>query len=230
MNTQLTELAFILDRSGSMASVRIETIAGFNRFLEEQLALPGEARLTLVLFDTEIQTPVVSTPVASVTPLTTETYTLGGSTALLDAIGVTIDTLGARLAAMPEPERPGKVIVAILTDGEENASRVFNIHKINEMISHQRDVYGWEFLFLGANQDAIATAGRMGIAANNAATFACNEDSVLASHALLARKSRAMRMDSMKLASPEELADLHASAKEILIEETAKVKRDKKAK
>jgi len=222
MNTNLAELAFILDRSGSMGCVVQETIAGFNRFLEEQQALPGEARLTLVLFDTEILTPVDAVPVAAVAPLNHTTYTLGGSTALLDAIGTTIGTIGKRIAAMPEDQRPGKVIVAILTDGEENASRIFTARQINEMIRHQTDKYAWEFLFLGANQDSIATAARMGIAANNAANFACNEDSVMASHASIARKSGAMRMAAMKRATTEQLADLEKPTSHIMQEEETK--------
>lgn len=227
MNTNLTELAFILDRSGSMGCVLQETIVGFNRFLEEQQALPGDARLTLVLFDNEILTPVDAEPVADVAPLNQTTYTLGGSTALLDAIGTTIDTLGQRIASMPEDQRPGKVIVAILTDGQENASRIFNPQKINEMIRHQTDKYAWEFLFLGANQDAIATAACMGIAANNAATFACNEESVFASHASIARKSGAMRMAAMKRATADQLADLERPTSHILQEEEAKRRQGK---
>jgi uncharacterized protein YegL len=228
MNEQLTELAFVLDRSGSMGCVVQQTIAGFNRFLEEQQALPGEARLTLVLFDTEILTPVDAVPVAAVAPLNETTYTLGGSTALLDALGTTIVTVGKRIAAMPEDQRPGKVIVAILTDGEENASRKYSASEINEMIRHQTDKYAWEFLFLGANQDAIATAARMGIAAKNAANFACNDASVMGSHASIARKSGAMRMEAMKLATRKQLADLEKPTSQIMEEEEAKARAEKK--
>ena len=158
MNPNHTEIAFILDRSGSMASMVEPAIAGFNSLLSEQQTLPGSARFSLVLFDDHYEVPVASMPIAEVQPLNTNTYQPRGSTALLDAIGRTIDELGARLANAPEAERPGQVLVAILTDGEENASRQFTWKDISDRIRHQTDVYQWRFLFLGANQDAIATA------------------------------------------------------------------------
>lgn len=118
-----TEIAFILDRSGSMESCRDAAIDGFNQFLREQQQAKGSARLTLVFFDDEYVVPVSSIPIAEVVSLNRETYTTGNTTALLDAVGRTIDELGARLAAIGEPDRPGQIIVAILTDGLENASR-----------------------------------------------------------------------------------------------------------
>src|SRR4051812_43365285 len=124
-NSTYTEIAFVLDRSGSMAQCQQAAIDGFNRFLSEQHNAPGRARLTVVLFDDEYLVPARSIPVQEVVPLNQETYTLGNCTALLDAVGRTIDDLGASLAAMPEDDRPGKVIIAIFTDGLENASRRF---------------------------------------------------------------------------------------------------------
>jgi len=171
MNTNLTEIAFVLDRSGSMQSMVEPAIAGFNRFLREQQAAPGEARLTLVLFDDEYLVPVDAQPIATVAALTTATYVPRAMTALLDAIGRTIDALGERLAALPEPVRPAKVIVTILTDGLENASTRYSADRLAAMIAHQTEIYGWEFLFLGANQDAIAAAARLGIGGENAATY-----------------------------------------------------------
>ncbi len=123
MKKNLTEIAFILDRSGSMSSVAQAAIAGFNSFLHDQQAAPGQARLTVVLFDDEYLVPIQSLPVDEVIPLDHTTYVPRNSTALLSAIGRTIDELGARLANLPETARPGKVIVAILTDGLENASQ-----------------------------------------------------------------------------------------------------------
>ena len=122
MNPNLTEILYILDRSGSMASLTETAISSFNHFLREQAAQPGHARLTLLLFDDLFESPIVSLPLPEITPLDTTVYTTRGSTALLDAIGSGIDSLGKRLAALPEADRPGTVIVAIFTDGEENAS------------------------------------------------------------------------------------------------------------
>ncbi len=222
MNPQLTEIAFVLDRSGSMKSIQNETIAGFNRFLSDQQELPGEARLTLVLFDDRIETPVNAVPVQEVAALNSDTYLVRNTTALLDAIGLTIHSITDRLALTPEPERPGKVIVAILTDGLENASQRFNMKDINRMIGEKRERDGWVFLFLGANQDAIATAAQMGIDRHHSATWCCNGDGVMAGHASISRKSSAIRRSAMNMATPEDVADLNRSSEEILREEEEK--------
>ena len=177
MNTRLTEIVFILDRSGSMQSMTHAAIDGFNHFLAAQQATVDDAgqslaaTFSLVLFDHKFLVPHNRVPIATVQPLTAETYQPRGNTALLDAIGRGIDHIGSRLAATTEPERPGKVIFAILTDGEENSSRQYTMADISSRITHQTEKYQWEFLFLGANQDAIATAAQIGIAAHQAATF-----------------------------------------------------------
>ena len=194
MNTQLTEIAFVLDRSGSMSTVTESAVAGFNEFLRDQQTAPGRARFTLVLFDDEFLVPVDAKPITEVAPLDTLTYVPRASTALLDAIGRTIDGLGKRLASTAESERPGKVIVAILTDGYENASRKYTQHDIAERIRHQREKYGWEFLFLGANQDAIATAAAMNIGPGSAATFQADAVGAKASFKSTSRKASALRM------------------------------------
>ena len=222
MNTNLTEIAFILDRSGSMASCVPETLQGFNEFLRDQQALPGQARFTLVLFDEQYEVPADALPVAEVVPLDECTYTTRGCTALLDAIGKTIDNLGQRLAATPEADRPGKVIVAILTDGVENASRTYSLAAINGRITRQRETYAWEFLFLGANQDAIATAAHMGIAAQNAATYVADGSGALSSFASMGRKSRALRKMSMGIADEKDLEDNRLSVEEIQRQEDGK--------
>ena len=170
-NAHYTEIAFVLDRSGSMNCCQQDAIAGFNQFLADQQETEGLAKLTLVLFDDEYLVPVSSIPVQEVVPLTDDTYQPRGCTALLDAVGQTIDDLGNRLAALTEKDRPGQVIVAILTDGLENASQRFTWKEIAGKIKHQTDTYKWIFLFLGANQDAIATAANLSIAANNAANY-----------------------------------------------------------
>jgi hypothetical protein len=131
---------------------------------------------------------------AVVPALTMETYTPSGGTALLDAMGKTIDATGRRLAAMPEHARPGKVIVVIITDGEENSSREFTYPRVNEMICHQRDVYKWEFMFIGTNQDAIASASRIGIPASSALTYGSAPRATRAALDILAGSISALRV------------------------------------
>lgn len=171
MNLNLTEIACVIDRSGSMEAIASDAVGGFNAFLREQQKDKSEARLTLVLFDHEYHVLYESADVQKVSPLNSETYVPRGTTALLDAIGRTIIDLGSRLANTPEDKRAAKVIVAILTDGLENASRDFSNAKIAEMIEHQRTKYGWEFIFLAANQDAIASAAKLSIRAQDAMNF-----------------------------------------------------------
>ncbi len=171
MNNNLTEIACVIDRSGSMESIRDDAIGGFNSFLDTQKKQPGDARLTLVLFDNEYLVPENGTPLARVKPLDATTYVPRGSTALYDAIGRTINEVGARLASTPEPDRPGKVIVAILTDGQENASTEFSRETIATMISHQQKAYAWEFVFLAANQDAVTAAEAIAIKKADAFQF-----------------------------------------------------------
>jgi hypothetical protein len=218
MNQHLTEIAFILDRSGSMQCVREQAIAGFNHFLADQARLPGDARLTLVLFDDEYLVPVDAAPLRSVRPLDAATYTPRNTTALLDAIALTIDRLGQRLAQTPEADRPGQVIVAILTDGEENASRRHTWQDVAARIRHQQEKYRWRFLFLGANQDAIATAAQMNIGRADAATFAADGAGIRASSRTLSRKTTALRR-AMAGQAPD--PDLAKPMQEILAEEEA---------
>jgi hypothetical protein len=193
MNQNLVEIARVVDRSGSMYSITTDAIGGFNAFLEGQKADPGSARLTLVLFDHEYQVVHESADIQSVPPLNEDTYEPRGSTALLDSLGRTIDDTGKRLAAMPEDERPRKVIVAILTDGMENASQHYSHGKISEMITHQRDVYDWDFVFLAANQDAIAEAGKLSIGADHAIAFAATAQGVREAYTTMSDRVSASR-------------------------------------
>jgi len=167
-----TDITVVLDRSGSMQVTRTDAMNGFNALVEDQKRLPGEAWLSLVQFDDQYQVDYTETPIVAVAELTPDRYQPRGSTALLDAIGQTIDAIGNRLSARPERDRPEKVIVVIITDGEENASRMFNAHQISQKIAHQRDVYKWEILFVGSNQDAVMTAAQMNISAAHALTYA----------------------------------------------------------
>ena len=169
-----TDITFVLDRSGSMSVIREETITGFNVFLSEQQKVPGEATMTLAQFDHEYEMVYEARQLKDTPALNGDTYVPRGYTALLDAIGRTINSTGNRLAGMQEDQRPDKVIFVILTDGLENYSKEFNSSRINEMIKSQRANYQWEFVFLGANQDAIDVAGNIGIAAAAAMTFTAN--------------------------------------------------------
>jgi uncharacterized protein YegL len=214
-----TEIAFLLDRSGSMAQHTEAAIAGFNEFLRDQQSVEGQARLTLVLFDDRVERPIDNIPVSEVVALDTRTYTTRGSTALLDAIGQTIDAFKVRIRDLPEQDRPDQVIFAIFTDGEENASHRFTWQAIAGKIRRRQAKQGWEFLFLGANQDAIATAAQMNIHAHNAATASYSAEGVRGSAKAFSRKARAMResISAEYGAAPNE--DLSKSMDEILREE-----------
>lgn len=172
MIDSLVDITVVLDRSGSMATVRDDTIGGFNSVLEEQKQVPGTAYLTLVQFDDQYEIIYEGQKLRDVPELTTRTFVPRGSTALLDAIGRTINAVGARLTALPEAERPGKVLLLIMTDGEENSSHEFSRAQVFDMITHQREAYAWEVVFIGTNQDAVATGASYGIPASNALSYA----------------------------------------------------------
>lgn len=208
MNPNLTEIAFVLDRSGSMESMVDAAIAGFNNLLHQQQQEPGGANFTLVLFDDLYEVPIQSLPIAEVIELDRNSYVPRGSTALLDALGRTIDELGEKLANTPEPARPAQVIVAVLTDGMENASVKYGWNDISQRIRHQTETYQWKFLFLGANQDAIATAGRMNIQARDSANFSMDAKSVHAAQSAIHRKMSALRRSQQGIASDEVMQDL----------------------
>jgi len=222
MKNHYSEIAFVLDRSGSMESCREAAIEGFNSFLQEQQRTEGLAKLTLILFDHEYLVPIDALPVAEILPLDNDSYVPHGSTALLDATGRAIDELGARLAALPEKDRPVQVIVAILTDGLENSSQDYTWQQIADAIKQQSEQYRWTFLFLGANQDAIETAAQMNIKATNAAAYVADAAGLHASASSLTRKVRALRRVSMGTASVEECHDAAAPMSGLVAEEDQK--------
>ncbi|MHC5541508.1 vWA domain-containing protein, partial [Singulisphaera rosea] len=174
MKANATDITLVLDRSGSMDPIADDTIGGVNAFVAEQKKLPGEASYTLVQFDHEYFQVFGGIPLGDVPPLTRETFVPRGTTALLDAIGRAIVETGLRLSAKPEPERPSIVIFVIMTDGQENASQEYTADRINGMITHQREVYSWQFIFLGANQDALQTGGALGVHNGTALSCAAN--------------------------------------------------------
>lgn len=171
MKKGLTELVFILDKSGSMAGLEHDTIGGFNSMLQKQKDLDGECRITTVLFDNRYELLHDRIDIRAVSPMTEKEYQVGGSTALLDAIGRTIQKLAAVQRNTAEDYRAESVMFVIITDGEENASREYSAQKIRALIEHEKDNYGWEFVFLGANIDAVETAGRFGISADRAVDY-----------------------------------------------------------
>ncbi len=171
MNKNLTEMVFILDRSGSMAGLEADTIGGYNSLMEKQKAESGEATITTVLFDDKYEMIHDHADIKKVKPMDNKTYYARGCTALLDAIGKTINHVGNRHKYAPDSEVSDKTMVVIITDGYENASREFGLDKVRSMIEHQKEKFGWEFLFLGANIDAVETAGTFGISADRAVTY-----------------------------------------------------------
>ena len=167
----MTELVFILDRSGSMAGLEADTIGGFNSMLAKQRLTPGEAVVSTVLFDHETQVIHDRVPLGEVKDLTREDYYVRGCTALLDAVGGAIHHIGNVHKYAREEDRPEKTLFVITTDGMENASRRYGYDKVKAMIHRQQEQYGWEFLFLGANIDAAKEAARFGIDADCAADY-----------------------------------------------------------
>lgn len=171
MKKNLTEMVFILDRSGSMGHLTDDTIGGFNSMIEQQKKEDGEAYVTTVLFDSEYEMLHDHVNIQDMKPITNKEYYARGCTALLDAVGKTINSIGARLNATPEDERPEKVIFVITTDGMENASREFTKSQVKEMVEHQQTKYSWVFMFLGANMDAVSEAGGLGIQSAYSKTY-----------------------------------------------------------
>lgn len=175
VKTNITEIVFILDKSGSMSGLESDTIGGYNAMLKKQQEEEGEAIVTTVLFDNNYELLHDRVNIKGIRPITENEYYVGGSTALLDAIGKTIYKIGNVQKHTSEEYRADKVMFIITTDGMENASREYTYEKVRKMVENQKERYGWEFIFLGANIDAISTAERFGITAERAANY--NADS-----------------------------------------------------
>lgn len=174
MKKNLTEVVFILDRSGSMAGLESDTIGGYNSMLHQQKKEAGDVYISTVLFSDYSKVIHDRVSLEKMKPISDKEYYVGGCTALLDAIGDAIHHIGnLHKYARPE-DRPDKTLFVIITDGEENSSRRYNYNKVKHMIERQKEKYGWEFLFLGANMDAVAAAGRFGIGADRAVRYECD--------------------------------------------------------
>jgi uncharacterized protein YegL len=178
MKKGLTELVFILDKSGSMGGLERDTIGGYNSMLEKQKAVPGECLITTVLFDNDYELLHDKIDIRAVSPITEKEYSVGGSTALLDAIGMTIHKIDNAQRHTADDYRAEKVMFVIITDGEENSSREYSAEKVKAQIQRQKEKYGWEFIFLGANIDAVETAGRFGIAPDRAQNYHADSQGV----------------------------------------------------
>ena len=171
----MTELVFILDRSGSMSGLEQDTIGGFNSMIEKQKKEAGEALVSTVLFDNESVVIHDRLPLGKISPMTDKEYFVRGCTALLDAVGGAIHHIGNIHKYTRKEDVPDKTMFIITTDGCENASRRYDYEAVRKMVERQKEKYGWEFLFLGANIDAAAEAKRFGIGADRAVNYKCDE-------------------------------------------------------
>ena len=197
MRENLTELVFILDRSGSMSGLESDTIGGFNSMIRKQKKEDGEALVSTVLFNSESEVIHDRVPIADVKKLTDKQYNVGGCTALLDAVGGAIHHIGNVQKYARDEDRPAKTLFVITTDGLENSSKEYTFKQIKKMIKRKQEKCNWEFLFLGANIDAIEVAGNMGINADCAANYHCDEIGTALNYQVLEQAvSRVRRCES----------------------------------
>ncbi len=193
MRKNLTEIVFILDRSGSMSGLERDTIGGFNSMISQQKNAEGEAWISAVLFDNVSEVLYDRVDVKNIRAMTEEDYTVRGCTALLDAVGGAIHHIGnIHKYARPE-DVPEHTMFVITTDGMENASHIYSFDKVKHMIERQKTKYGWEFLFLGANMDAVKTAGRFGIGADRAVNYQCDSEGTALNYEVISEAIRTVR-------------------------------------
>lgn len=187
MKKGLTEVVFILDRSGSMSGLEADTIGGFNSMIAKQKKEEGEAIISTVLFDDRSEVIYDRIPVEKIEPMNDSQYYVRGCTALLDAIGGAIHHIGTVHKYIRQEDCPEKTLFIITTDGMENASKKYSYEKVRKMVEKQKKKHGWEFLFLGANIDAIEVAGKFGISANRAMNYECDSEGTRLNFEVLSR-------------------------------------------
>ena len=215
MKKNLTELVLILDRSGSMSGLEADTIGGFNSMIEKQKKADGEAFVSTVLFDDKTDVIYDRVPLDKVEPMTDRQYYVRGGTALLDAVGGAIHHIGNVHKYAREEDVPEKTIFVITTDGQENASRRYTYDKVRRMIERQKEVYHWEFIFLGANIDAAAEAARFGIDSHHAARYENDAAGTQLNYSVVSETlSKMRRCDSVKMSSVFEDEDMLAPIRE----------------
>jgi len=233
MKEGLTEIVLVIDKSGSMSTIKSDTIGGINEFLRSQKQIEGEANITLVLFDTTYNVMYQSINIQSAAELTEKTYVPNGSTALYDSMGISLKMTKKRIESLPEEERPEKVIFAVLTDGEENSSHLLNKEgqrkytkeSIFERVSkYQED--GWVFIYLGANQDAMQVGTGMGFYANNTVSYAADSRGMSASMDSMSKYSKSYRVSKLSSQDFMATADLGTLYEESLEELDEKEKKE----
>ena len=202
-----TEIIFVIDKSGSMSHLAGDTIGGFNGFIKSQQVLDGKATLTTVLFDNTWKIIHDGIDIREVKPMTTSDYIAGGATAMLDAIGEIINRVQDRHDELGS-EKPDKVIFVITTDGEENSSHKFNKRQIEKMIKHQTNGHGWEFMFLGANMDAVKEAESIGISSNRSVTYDYSAKGIDTIYTTMDCMTSAIRNDDTAIATSS-LSDIY---------------------
>lgn len=198
MRKGLTEVVFILDRSGSMSGLEADTIGGFNSMMERQRREEGEAYISTVLFDDQVEVLYDRVPIAKAEPMNDSQYYVRGCTALLDAIGGAIHHIANIHKYAREEDRPEKTLFIITTDGMENSSHIYTYDKIKKMVERQKEKYGWEFLFLGANIDAIEVAGRFGIDADRAVNYESDSVGTALNYQVISKAVSAVRRSKSK--------------------------------
>ncbi len=204
MKKGLTEIVFILDRSGSMGGLEADTIGGYNSLIEKQKKEDGEAYISTVLFDDTCEVLHDRVSLDGIRPMTDKEYYVRGCTALLDAIGGAIHHIGNVHKYAREEDRPEKTLFIITTDGQENSSKHYTYEKVKHMVERQKEKFGWEFLFLGANIDAIAEADRFGIRADRAVQYHCDREGTAVNYSVLSQVvttvRRSANVQEMKMA------------------------------
>ena len=199
MRIGLTEVVFVLDRSGSMGGLEADTIGGFNSMISKQRKEEGEAYISTVLFDDQTEVLYDRVPVEKVEPMNDTQYYVKNYTTLLDAVGGAIHHIANVHKYAREEDRPEKTLFIITTDGMENSSHIYTYDKVRKMVEMEKEKYGWEFLFLGANMDAVEVAGRFGIGADRAMNYECDSEGTRLNYQVLSETVSAVRRSKTKM-------------------------------